>query len=271
MKKQRQSCLPTPAYGFTIVELLVSSAVLAIVLAVMFAALSTGLSIWRNTDSKILADREARAIELVLIRDLANIVMPASSNLWPKIESPRRSSVQYLKFLTTAPAEMQPGVGQVGDVCYVEYVIVPATNTNPASGVPVVGSELRRLFWASGQTYSNVIASNAFPMTNDASSTNFLPLGVNLLPTNRMAARGIGNLFDEMRNSSNFVLLRTNMTSFQGASSSSNYPVAIEINFAVADPETLANTNLLNNPNVIIRNAGLFSLRVPLPKPPNAR
>jgi len=259
---------PAAADAFTIVELLVSSAVLAIVLSVMFAALSTGLSVWRNTDNKILADREARAIELVLIRDLANIVMPASSNLWPRIDSPRRSSVQQLKFLTTAPAEMQPDAGQVGDVCYVEYTIVPATNTNPANGVPVAGSELRRLFWSSRKTYSDVIASNAFPMTNDASSTNFLPLGVNLLPSNSMAARGIGNLVREMKNS-NFVLLGRDFLTYQ--TNSTNYPVAIEVNFAVADPETLANTNLLNSPNFIPRNAGLFSLRIPLPKPPNAR
>jgi hypothetical protein len=270
MKNSQKPTLPPSADAFTIVELMVSSAVLAIVLSVMFAALSTGLSVWRNTDNKILADREARAIELVLIRDLANIVMPASSNLWPKIESPRRSSVQYLKFLTMAPSEMQADAGQVGDVCYVEYTVVPATNTNQASGVPVVGSELRRLFWSSGLTYSNVIASNAFPTTNDATSTNFLPLGVNLLPSNSMAARGIGNLAREVKNS-NFVLLGTNMLPLQAPGSSSNYPVAIEVNFAVADPETLANTNLLNSPNYILRNAGLFSLRVPLPKPPNAR
>ena len=270
MNKYRQPVRTAAADGFTIVELLVSSAVLAIVLSVMFAALSTGLSIWRNTDNKILSDREARAIELVLIRDLANIVMPASSNLWPRIESPRRSSTQYLKFLTMAPSEMQDGAGQVGDVCYVEYTVVPATNTNSTNGVPVVGSELRRLFLPSRETYSNVIASNAFPTTNDATSTNFFPLGVNLLPSNSMAARGIGNLAREVRNS-NFVLLGTNMLPFQAPGSSSNYPVAIEVNFAVADPETLANTNLLNSPNYILRNAGLFSLRVPLPKPPNAR
>ncbi len=252
------------------VELLVSSAVLAIVLAVMFAALSTGLSLWRNTDNKILADREARAIELVLIRDLANVVMPASSNLWPRIDVARRGTTQYLKFLTAAPADMQ--TNGLGDVCYVEYAVVAATNISTTNGAVRPGSELRRLFWSSGPTYSTVVASNAFPTTNDATTTNFSSLGINLLPSNSIAARGIGggSLSREVKNT-NFILLGPDFLPYQPPASASNYPVAIEVNFAVADPELLANTNLLANPNYIPRNAGLYSFRIPLPKPPNAQ
>ena len=247
--------------GFTLLEVLVSSAVLAIVLAIMFAALSTTMSLWRNTDSKIVADREARAVELLLARDLANAVMPASTNLWPRIESPRRSSIQFLKFLTAAPAAAQSSTGAGGDVCYVEYVVLPSTN-GP-------GHEIRRLFWSSGQTYSNVIRANAFP----ASSTNnpdLQSLGLNLLPTNNMAARRLGPLVGEANNT-NFVLLGTNMLPFTGVMSSSNFPAAIEVNFSVADRTALANTNIIANTNYVLRNAGLYSFRIPLPKPPNAR
>jgi prepilin-type N-terminal cleavage/methylation domain-containing protein len=257
--------------GFTIVELLVSSAVLAIVLSVMFAALSTGLSLWRNTDNKILADREARAIELVLMRDLANIVMPASSNLWPRIDVARRGTTQYLKFLTTVPAELQGAAGaQSGDVCYVEYAVVAATNLGTTNAA-AAGSELRRFFLSSSRTFTDVIRSNAFPMTNEATNTNFLSLGINLLPSNSIAARGIGSgsLSREVRNT-NFIFLGPDMLQFRPPGTASNYPVAIEVNFAVADPETLANSNLLSNPNAILRNAGLYSFRIPLPKPPNA-
>jgi prepilin-type N-terminal cleavage/methylation domain-containing protein len=56
----------TAASGFTLIEVMVSAAILAIVLAVMFSALSTSMSLWRNTDNKIVADREARAVELLL-------------------------------------------------------------------------------------------------------------------------------------------------------------------------------------------------------------
>jgi prepilin-type N-terminal cleavage/methylation domain-containing protein len=245
--------------GFTLIELLVSSAVLAIVLAVMFAALSTSLSLWRNTDNKIVADREARAIELLLVRDLANVVMPASLNFWPRVTNV--GGVVYLKFLTLAPPEMQSADGdEVGDVCYVEYAVLPSTN-GP-------GKEIGRLFWPSGQTYTNVLTAGGFPSTSSAEQ--FQSLGMHLLPTNKIAARGLGALVDEANNT-NFVLLGTNMLPLStNAPSAANYPVAVEVNFAVADPTALANTNLINNPDYIVRNAGLYSFRVPLPKPPSA-
>jgi prepilin-type N-terminal cleavage/methylation domain-containing protein len=244
--------------GFTLLEVLVSSAVLAIVMAVMLSALSTSLSLWRNTDGKIAADREARAVELLLARDLANVVMPASTNLWPRIDTPRRSTVQVLKFLTAAPVEYQGGASNVGDVCYVEYTVAASTN-GP-------GREVRRLFFGSSKTYTDVISPNAFPTiaTNDPA---YQSLGLNLLETNNMAARGLGPLIGEANNT-NFVLLGTNMLPFTAATN--NYPAAIEVNFSVADPATLANTNIIASSRYILRNAGLYSFRFPLPKPPNA-
>ena len=246
--------------GFTLLEVLVSAGVMAIVLSIMFAALSTTMSLWRNTDSKIVADREARAVELLLARDLANIVIPASTNLWPRIESPRRSSLQFLKFLTMAPTAAQSATGGGGDVCYVEYVVLPSTNG--------AGLEMRRLFWSSGQTYSNVIRANAFPASS-TSNPDWQTLGLNLLPTNNMAARGLGPLAREANNT-NFVLLGTNMLPFTTTPSSTNYPVAIEVNFSVGDRTILANSNIISLTNYVLRNAGLYSFRIPLPKPPNA-
>ena len=38
----------------------------------------------------------------------------------------------------------------------------------------------------------------------------------------------------------------------------------------MADPTTLANTNLINRSTYVLRNAGLYSFRIPFPKPPNA-
>ena len=84
-----------------------------------------------------------------------------------------------------------------------------------------------------------------------------------------MAARGLGDLANEANNT-NFILLGTDMLPFTGVPGSNNYPAAIEVNFAVADPTTLANTNLLNRSTYVLRNAGLYSFRIPLPKPPSA-
>lgn len=248
--------------GFTLIEVLVSSAVLSIVMAVMFAALSTSLSLWRNTDNKIVADREARAVELLLSRDLANAVVPADTNLWPRIATNRvgRDTVFYLKFLTAAPPSMQSATGaEVGDVCYVEYAVLPSTN-GP-------GREVRRLLWPGRRAYADVLSRGIFPGVQGAAE--FESLGLNLLPTNNMAARGLGSLPSEV-NSTNFIILGTNMLPLTGGYSLSNYPAAVEVNFAVADPDTLANSNVIANAGYVLRSAGLYSFRIPLPKPPNA-
>ncbi len=253
----------TASPAFTLIEVMVSAAILAIVLAVMFSALSTSMSLWRNTDNKIVADREARAIELLLARDLANVVMPPATNFWPRIITNRvgRENVYYLKFLTATPAGAQPATGgNTGDICYVEYVILPSTTNGP-------GREVRRLFWPSSKTYADVLSRGTLPGPQTADQ--FESLGLNLLPTNTMAARGLGELVNEANNT-NFVLLGSDLLPFAGTPGSNNYPVAIEVNFAVADPTTLANTNLINRSTYVLRNAGLYSFRIPLPKPPSA-
>jgi prepilin-type N-terminal cleavage/methylation domain-containing protein len=248
----------TASPGFTLIEVMVSAAILAIVLAVMFSALSTSMSLWRNTDNKIVADREARAVELLLARDLANVIMPAATKFWPRVTN--SGGVFYLKFLTATPADGQPATaGNTGDVCYVEYAVLPSTN-GP-------GREVRRLFWPSSKTYTDVLSTGALP--GPQAADQFESLGLNLLPTNTMAARGLGNLVNEANNT-NFVLLGTNLLPFTGTPGPNNYPAAIEVNFAVADPTTLANTNLISRSSYVLRNAGLYSFRIPLPKPPSA-
>jgi len=250
------------APAFTLLELLVSMAVMAIVLAVMFVALSTSMSLWRNTDSKIASDREARAVEFLLARDLGNAVVPAQTSFWPRVSVVGSST--YLRFLATVPGAAQPTSGaEVGDVCYVEYAVVPSTN-GP-------GREVRRLLWPSKQTYDSVIQAGALP-TSAQSPDQYQSLGLNLLPTNNMAARGLGPLANpsEAAFNTNFVLLGRNMLPFTGTPSTNNYPAAVEVNFSVADRTTLANSNIISRANYVLRNAGLYSFRLPVPKPPNA-
>ena len=262
--------------AFTLIEVLVSSAVLAIVLAVMFSALSTSMSLWRNTDNKIVADREGRAVGFLLARDLANAVVPANTNLWPFVTNEvtritaRDNVTNYiLKFLTTAPSAAQSATGdEKGDVCYVEYAVVTLTNSRQQTPM----REVRRLFLASGKTYSDVLSKTRFP-TNNTRDTNFQSLGLNLLGANSMAVRGLGTWATdpkEMLYNTNFIRLGADMLPFKGAPGPTNYPAAIEVNFAVADPTTLANTNLINRSTYVLRNAGLYSFRIALPKPPNA-
>ena len=270
MKKSRSQSPRSAA--FTLLEVLVSSAVLAIVLAIMFSALSTSMSLWRNTDNKIVADREGRAVGMMLSRDLANIVVPADTNLRPRVTNvvtrgAGRVNVtnSFLKFLATVPSEGQSPTGaEPGDVCYVEYAIL---------SLPSGGREVRRLLRSSTNTFSTVIQAGAFPSSPTTPDlSEYQSLGLYLLPTNSMAARGLGTLGTDPQemayNTNRLVVLGTDMLPY--VERPGNYPAAIEVNFAVADPDSLANTNVIANPNYVLRNAGLYSFRIPLRKPPNA-
>lgn len=241
---------PLPA-AFTLIEVLVSAALSSIVMAVMFAALSTSLSLWRNTDNKIIADREARAAHLMLRQDLANAIVPSDTRFWPRLRT--NGGNIFLQFLTLSSPDFQPSsANNVGDVCYVEYSIPAGTD------------KLVRFFYGSEQTFRDVLNGSGFrssPNTNDAQI-----LAANVLTNNRDAVRDLSVLFTNA-DRRNFIVLNTNMAVLTGAYTNTNWPAAIEVNFSVGDPEVTANQDLLRNANYRLRNAGAYSLRFPLPKP----
>ena len=237
--------------AFTLIEVLVSSAVMAIVLAVMFSALSTSMSLWRNTDNKIISDREARAAHLMLRRDLASVVVPAATNLWPRLVT--NEGTIFLQFLTAAPSDAQPAAaGNVGDVCYVEYSIPRGTD------------KVMRFTFGSEETFNSIIRSNSFRSSPDTNRAQIL--AANVLTNNRDAVRDLSVLFTNA-DRRNFVVLNTNMAVMTGAYANTNWPAAVEVNLSVGDPSVTANQDLLISPQYRLRNAGAYSLRFSLPKP----
>lgn len=112
---------PFKSDGFTLLELLVSSAVLAIIMMVLLTSASTGLSLWRNTEQRVSVDREARTAMHLLAEDLAGILNPTNTSLQPRFDA-NRDAVTPMRFLTVKSSDYQtnPAV-DVGDVCFVEY------------------------------------------------------------------------------------------------------------------------------------------------------
>jgi prepilin-type N-terminal cleavage/methylation domain-containing protein len=117
LTKQRQSFA-----GFTLLELLVSSALLGIVMMALLASASTGLSLWRNTEQRVSVDREGRTAMHVLSEDLAGIINPSSAALQPRFDT-NRDAATPMAFLTVRPRDYQadPDKADFGDVCYVQY------------------------------------------------------------------------------------------------------------------------------------------------------
>lgn len=253
MKTQRQ---PFFDAGFSLVEVMVASAVLAIVMVILLGTLTTSMALWRNTENKLAADREGRAGELLIAQDLANAILPADPKLWPRVTN--SGGVSFLQFLTTKPPDYQ-SAGDLGDVCFVEYAISPEE------------SAIYRTFVASASTYQEILRAGELPSAATITANRQL-LSTNILADARDSVRGL-NLYNEASTNS-FVVLATNnpgqagnLLPISGAVSASNPPVAIEVNFSAADQDATANKDLLENEDYRLRNAGYFSFRVPLPKP----
>jgi prepilin-type N-terminal cleavage/methylation domain-containing protein len=242
--------------GFTLLEVLVSAAILAIVMAVLLAILSTSLTTWRSTQGKIEVDAEGRSGALLLMQDIDNIIMPNNVQLWPN--SVTNSGTPYFRFLTLKPQDYQsPDQGDVGDICYVEYFF-DKTKGN-----------LMRRFYASKWTYENILKTGRFP---PPIQQNAELLSTNLLTELKDSVRKTP-LFNEA-GQTGFVLLATNNNGQTGAImphkgplNTSNPPIGVEINFSPTDMTSHKNRDLLADPNYRLRNSGYFSMRFEFPKP----
>jgi hypothetical protein len=230
--------------------------VLSVVLSALLTVLSSGLTLWGNTQGKIEVDTEGRSGALLLMQDIDSIVVPASIKLWPS--TGRSQGAPYFRFLTLKPSDYQDfdGGDNVGDVCYVEYFFADE------------GTLMRR-FYSSKWTYENILKTGEFP---EPGVEGAQLLSTNLLDEMRDAVRG-SSLFDEA-GVTGFVLLGTNnlgqrgrLLPLHGTIDELNPPVGVEINFAVTDKSSAQNPQLLDNGIHRPRNAGYFSLRYDLPTP----
>jgi len=233
--------------AFSLLEVLVASAVLSIVLMILLGALTTSLSLWRTTESKLYADREGRAAELMMADDLASVVVPSDDRLWPRVDN------DSLQFLTLKPVDYQSQQGNNrGDICFVEYIFDRPNNA------------LKRIFYSSERTFNDILnkPNPAFPAPGNNSGAQLL--ATNILAKNADAVRGLA-LHDQAPKDS-FILLDREL--LPRGNNDPDPPAAVEVNFAVADPDAMANKDLWeNNENIPLRNAGLYSFRIHFPQP----
>jgi prepilin-type N-terminal cleavage/methylation domain-containing protein len=240
---------PRSSDGFTLLEVLVSSAVLSILLLILLGAVTTSLSIWRVTEDRMGADREARSAFQMIADDLANAVVPTNPALWPT----NASNGTVLRFLTSKPADYQ-GAADVGDVCFVEYAVIASNNV------------LLRRFVGSKGTY-DALVNSSFP-TN--SNEPYELLATNII-TNTTALKRTAII--RGNNTADMAGVRTNFTrlvlsnGFYTNAAAGQRPDAIQVSIGVADMDSMKNPNLLNNPNILLRGGGFYTFTVNLPSP----
>jgi type II secretory pathway pseudopilin PulG len=234
--------------AFTLLEVLVATGVLATMMVILLGSLSSSMSLWRTTESKISADREGRSAHFLLYQDLASAYAPTNTsgpltNRWPQINP----DGTVIKFLTLKPVDYQAS-GEVGDICTVEY-----SNS-------VISNAIYRRFMGSKDTYDRLKSSDLMP-----TPTNAWQLLADYVIPNTNAAKP-----DPSENvfiTPNFVGVRVVPTNsgiiYQAAGS--QRPDAIEVNISTADMEAVKNIDTLNQAKAQIRSASFFSFRVNLP------
>ena len=147
-------------HGFTLVEMLVSMVVLALLVVAMTALVESATKLWRDKENRVDACREARAALAIMARDLKNAVASTNiSSIQFNVES-GAATTNYgnnVFFLASLPASAQEDSSK-SDVCEVGYFL--AFDRTPASTNRTLN--LYRFFRSSNQTFSDLAAGTLF-------------------------------------------------------------------------------------------------------------
>ena len=146
--------------AFTLLEMLVSMVILALLVITMTTLVDSTARLWRSSEGRTDACREARAALIVLARDLRNAVAGTNLNLMRFNLQAGAANTNYgsnIFFLASLPPSAQ-GPNSKSDVCEVGYFL--ALDRTPASTNQTLN--LYRYFRDSNQTFSNLAAGNLF-------------------------------------------------------------------------------------------------------------
>jgi prepilin-type N-terminal cleavage/methylation domain-containing protein len=106
--------------AFTLLELLVSSAIIGVMMLVLLSATTASLGIWRGSEQRIAVDREGRNALSLMADDLANILVTTAPAFQPRFG--HWDNNVFMEFPVLRPRDYQdPAQANSGDVCYVRY------------------------------------------------------------------------------------------------------------------------------------------------------
>jgi prepilin-type N-terminal cleavage/methylation domain-containing protein len=146
--------------AFTLIEMLVSMLVLAVLGVAMVSLVESAVDLWRDNEGRTDARREARAALTVMTRDLRNAVTGTNVNFMNFNLQSGAAGTNYgsnVFFLASLPPSAQEG-GSKSDVCEVGFFL--AVDRTAASSNRTLN--LYRYFRSSNQTFSNMISDSLF-------------------------------------------------------------------------------------------------------------
>jgi GxxExxY protein len=172
--------------AFTLLELLVALTVLAILVTMMMGLVTSATALWRQSENRAEAYREARAAMSIISRDLQNTIVSTNPSLFringdafgqltgsDIITNPTNASAIF--FHAAMPANAQDPDANKSDVCQVGYFIAfdrTAMSTNLPGFEKTMN--LYRYFLSSNPTFTNLIDTNMsdYPFTGNITATD---------------------------------------------------------------------------------------------------
>jgi type II secretory pathway pseudopilin PulG len=169
--------------AFSILELLVAVSVLSILLVVLLNIVQGATSLWRGSENKVEAYREARAALQVMSSDLKNI-LPTTNTDFFRTNLTSYPSPTNLTFLAALPISSQDTTSSKSDICAVGY-FVAYDNKSPVAGNNGRQSyNLYRYFVESNETFANLTANPTTALTASLDTDHFEILARNVVGFN---------------------------------------------------------------------------------------
>ena len=128
-RRNRQHSKVCAPRAFSLLEILVAISVLSILLVVLLNIVQGATSLWRGSENKVEAYREARAALQVMSSDLKNILPTTNTDFFRT----NLTNTPNIGFLAALPISSQDTTSSKSDICAVGY-FVAYDNKSPIAG-----------------------------------------------------------------------------------------------------------------------------------------
>ena len=163
--------------AFSLLELLVAISVLSILLVILLNIVQGATSLWRGSENKVEAYREARAALQVMASDLKNILPTTNTDFFRT----NLTNSPNIGFLAALPISSQDTTSSKSDVCTVGYFLA-YNNKSPVAGTSGRQSyNLYRYFVESNETFTNLTANSTTALTISFDTNHFEILARNIV------------------------------------------------------------------------------------------
>jgi hypothetical protein len=136
-------------------------------------------SLWRTSENKVEAYREARAALQVMSSDLRNI-LPSTNFAFFRTNL---TNTPNIGFLTTLPLSSQNATS-LGDVCTVGYFLKYDNKSALTNALGRQSYNLYRYFVESNETFANLTANSSTPLTTSFDTNHCEILARNIVSFN---------------------------------------------------------------------------------------